>query len=83
MREQMEEPAAGVCVNGLDAPEVAALHNFFDLLVVLVIAMLMRHNGLYPGSFDRFANLHGFVHGKCHRFFVGDQLCAGRDAHLD
>src|SRR5271157_1260800 len=83
MREKMEEPSGRVGMDGVDAAEGATVHNFLDLLIVLAVTVLVRHNGLDPRGVDRLANLDGLVHGKGHGFFVGDQLCPGSDAHLD
>ena len=78
VREQMEEPATRVSMDGVNAAERSALHNFFDLLVVLVVTVLVRNDSFYAGKVNCLANLHGLVHGKRHGFFIGDQLCPGK-----
>jgi hypothetical protein len=67
----------------MDPSDGSAFHDLFYFLVVLSVAVLVRHNSLYSRSSYNLANLDRLIHGECKWLFVGDQPCVRFDSNLD
>src|SRR5208282_3838833 len=50
-----QEPAARVRMNRMNTPQRPALHNFLHLLIVLPVAVLVRHHRLHSRRVHSFA----------------------------
>src|SRR4030095_11007248 len=81
--EKVKHPARGMSINSMDPSDGSAFHDLFYFLVVLSVAVLVRHNSLYSRGPNNLANLDRLIHGECKWLFVGDQLCVRFDANLD
>jgi hypothetical protein len=73
VREKVKHPARGMSINGMDLSDGSAFHDLFYFLVVLSVAVLVRHNCLYSRGPNNLANLDRLIHGDRKWLFVGDQ----------
>ena len=72
-----------MAVHGVYFADGAAVDDFFDLLVVLAVTVLMAHDGLHARLAHELHDLERVGRAGRDRLFVRDQLRAGVDARLD